>query len=42
MKYFALVGELAFSTFLIVRQLGGFCGLMLLTTSMIRTIGAEI
>jgi len=42
MKYFALVGGLAFTTFLIVQQLGGFCGLMLLTTSTIREIGAEI
>jgi hypothetical protein len=30
MKYFALVGGLAFTTFLIVQQLGGFCGLMCL------------
>ena len=41
-KYFALVGGLAFTTFLIVQQFGGFCGLMLLSTSTIRAIGAEI
>jgi putative ABC transport system permease protein len=41
-KYVALVGGLAFTTFLIVQQFGGFCGLMLLTTSTIRAIGAEI
>jgi putative ABC transport system permease protein len=42
MKYFALVGGLAFTTFLIVQEFGGFCGIMLLTTSTIRAIGAEI
>lgn len=42
MKYFALVGGLAFTTFLIVQQFGGFCGLMLLTTSTVRAVGAEI
>jgi hypothetical protein len=42
MKYFALVGGLAFTTFLIVQEFGGFFGFMLLTTLTFRAIDAEI
>lgn len=41
-KYLALVGGLAFCTFLIAQQAGVFCGVMMLTTSTLRNIGAEI
>jgi putative ABC transport system permease protein len=41
-KYLALVGGLAFCTFLIAQQAGVFCGVMLLTTSTLRNVGANI
>lgn len=41
-KYLALVGGLAFCTFLIAQQSGVFCGVMLLTTSTLRNVGATI
>ena len=42
MRYLTLVGGLAFCTLLITQQLGVFCGLMRLTTALLRTSGAEI
>ena len=41
-KYLALVGGLAFCTFLIAQQAGVFCGVMMLTASTLRNIGAQI
>ena len=41
-KYLTLVGGLAFCTLLISQQFGVFCGVMLLTASTLRNIGAEI
>jgi len=41
-RYLTLIGGLAFCTLLITQQLGVFCGIMRLTTSLLRTSGAEI
>lgn len=41
-KYIALVGGLAFCTFLIAQQAGVFCGVMMLTAATLRNIEAEI
>ena len=41
-KHLTLVGGLAFCTLLISQQFGVFCGVMLLTASTLRNIGAEI
>jgi putative ABC transport system permease protein len=41
-KYLALVGGLAFCTFLIAQQAGVFCGVMMLTASTLKNVGAQI